>query len=95
MVIWIPKANDNFGRGFVFTPTTLFGLDVLAPPPVSFFAWLLPSVFASLPALYIVLPPFFAALKLPFSELLQPSSGPPQASFQDLLSLYGLAPPSV
>lgn len=78
--------------GTCFFPITWFGLYVLAPLPVSSFAWLLLSVSVALLALYTVPPPFFAALMLPFSEILQSSSCSPQASFQDLLSLYELAP---
>lgn len=41
--------------------------------------------------LCIVPPPFFDAPKPPLSRLLQSSTGSPQASFQDLTSLYKLA----
>lgn len=75
-----------------FYPTTSFGSNVLAPPPVSSFSWLLLFVSAALPALCIAPPPSSAALKLPFFAPLPPSSGSPRASFLALLSLSELAP---
>ena len=78
--------------GICSYPTTLTGLTVLPPLVVSFFAEPLLFVFGALLVPCNVLPLVAAALKLPFSELLLPSSGSPPASFPALPSLFELVP---
>lgn len=78
--------------GICSCPTISSGLSDLPLLVVFSYAKPLPFVFGALLAPGTVPPPAAAALELPFSELLLPSSCSPLASFPALLSLSELFP---